>query len=40
VALALAVPLTLLRGRRMRVHAAAPWALAALVVVAWLARIL
>jgi hypothetical protein len=40
VALALIVPLTLLRGRRMRVHAAAPWAVAALVVAVWLVRIL
>jgi hypothetical protein len=40
VALALIVPLTLLRGRPLRVPAAAAWALAALVVVVWLLRIL
>jgi hypothetical protein len=40
VALALTVPLTLLRGRPLRVPAWAPWALAVLVVAVWLVRIL
>jgi hypothetical protein len=40
LALALAVPFTLLRGRRLHVHRAAPWALAALVVGVWLLRVL
>jgi len=40
VALALAVPFALLRGRRLEVPWPAPWALAALVTVAWLARVL
>jgi len=40
VALALAVPFTLLRGRPLQVRAWAPWALAALVTAVWLVRIL
>lgn len=40
VGLALAVPLALLRDRRLAVPRAAPWALALLVVAAWLVRVL
>ena len=40
VGLALAVPLVLLRGRRLAVPWAAPWALALLVTTVWLARVL
>lgn len=39
VALALAVPLVVLRGRRLEVPCAAAWALAALIVAVWLARL-
>ena len=39
VVLALAVPLALLRSRRLEVHRAAPWALAALVMGVWLVRL-
>jgi hypothetical protein len=39
VALALIVPFALLRGRRLEVHWAAPWALAALVIAVWLVRL-
>jgi hypothetical protein len=39
VVLALAVALTLLRGRRLAVHWSAPWALAALVTAVWLVRL-
>ncbi len=39
VGLALAVPFALLRGRRLQVHPAAPWALAALLLVVWLVRL-
>lgn len=38
LALALAVPLALLRDRRLSVHRAAPWALAAIVAFVWLVR--
>ena len=39
VALALSVPVVLLRKRRLAVHRAAPWVLAVLVAVVWLARL-
>ena len=39
LALALAVPLALLRSRRLAVHRTAPWALAGLVVAVWLVRL-
>jgi len=39
VGLALAVPFALLRGRRLQVHPAAPWALAALLLAVWLVRL-
>ena len=38
-ALALSVPVVLLRGRRLAVHPAAAWALAVLVAVVWLVRV-
>jgi hypothetical protein len=40
VALALAVPLALLRRRRLEVPWTAPWALAAVVAAVWLVRVL
>jgi hypothetical protein len=40
LALALSVPFALLRRRRLEVPWTAPWALAALVTVVWLARVL
>jgi Protein of unknown function (DUF2752) len=39
LALALTVPLALLRERRLAVHRASPWVLAMLVAVVWLARL-
>lgn len=39
VGLALAVAFALLRGRRLAVHRAAPWALAGLVIAVWLVRL-
>ena len=40
VTVALAVPVELLRHHRLEVPRAVPWALAALVIAAWLARAL